>query len=197
MNLVNAVTSGSIGNISRIDVTFHKKAINGSVMEFFLLITLTVVHRRQPRLLWPSAPAKEGTRYSLNLVVSGHKQLWSPPAANRLPMWLRNNASTGHSFNCSKWDSLPKRRLGRLWVGGKVAAAARDRVCSRAADRPRWDTRAGGSCLSGLPATFTLNILETNKGAFKNHITHREGGWLREWELSDMGGLHDEWYHSE
>ena len=46
---------------------------------------------------WPSAPAKEGTRYSLNLVVSGHKQLWSPPAANRLPMWLRNNASTGHS----------------------------------------------------------------------------------------------------
>ena len=144
MKLVNAVTSGLIWNISRIGVTFHKKVMNGSVMEFFWLITLTAVHRRQPRLSWPSAPAKEGTRYSLNLVVSGHKELWSPPAANRLPMWLRNNASTGHSFNCSKWDSLPKRCLGRLWVGGKVAAAARDWVWSRAADRPRWDTREEG-----------------------------------------------------
>ena len=114
MNLVNAVTSGSIWNISRIDVTFHKKAINGSLMEFFSLITLTVVHRRQPGLSWPSAPAKEGTRDSLNLVVSGHKQLWSPPAANRLPMWLRNNASTGHSFNCSRWVCL---RPGDAWGG--------------------------------------------------------------------------------
>ena len=119
MKLVNAVTSGLIWNISRIGVTFHKKVINGSVMEFFLLITLTVVQRRQPRLSWPSAPAKEGTRYSLNLVVSGHKQLWSPPAANRLPMWLRNYSSIGHSFNCSKWHCLrPSDAWGGCgWVG--------------------------------------------------------------------------------
>ena len=114
MKLVNAVTSGLIWNISRIGVTFHKKVMNGSVMEFFLLITLTVVHKRQPRLSWPSAPAKEGTRYSLNLVVSGHKQLWSPPAANRLPMWLRNYSSIGHSFNCSKWHCL---RPSDAWGG--------------------------------------------------------------------------------
>ena len=97
MNLVNAVTSGSIWNIGCIGIKFHKKAINGSMIEFFSLNTLTVGHRRQPGLSRPSVPAKEGTRDSLNLVVSGHKQLWSHPAANRLPMWLRNNASTGHS----------------------------------------------------------------------------------------------------
>ena len=133
MNLVNAVTSGSIGNISRIDVTFHKKAINGSVMEFFLLITLTVVHRRQPRLSWPSAPAKEGTRYSLNLVVSGHKQLWSPPAANRLSVWLRNNASTGHSgWSCcccvSNAAPMPPPHPHASPVRGHSAAAVA--VCS-------------------------------------------------------------------
>ena len=131
MNLVNAVTSGSIWNIGRIDIKFHKKAINGSLIEFFSLITLSVGHRRQPGLLWPSVPAKEGTRDSLNLVVSGHKQLWSPPAANRLPMWLRNYSSIGHSFNCSKWHCLrPGDAWGRGWGGGKVAAAVRDRVCS-------------------------------------------------------------------
>ena len=114
MNLVNAVTSGSIWNIDRIGIKFHKKAINGSLIEFFSIITLSVGHRRQLGLSWPSAPAKEGTRDSLNLVVSGHKQLWSPPAANRLPMWLRNNASTGHSFNCSRWVCL---RPGDAWGG--------------------------------------------------------------------------------
>ena len=150
MKLVNAVTSGLIWNISRIGVTFHKKVMNGSVMEFFLLITLTVEHRRQPRLSWPSAPAKEGTRYSLNLVMSGHKQLWSPPAANRLPMWLRNYASTCHSFNCSKWVPPTRRRLGE---GGELVRWRR-RWGTGSAAPSNWQTTQGHEregCVSLVP----------------------------------------------